>query len=1235
MKWFYNLKVKAKLLLSFVVVAIIAAVIGFLGYNGMSSINSNMESIYIDRLEPIRDLGYANAAILIARGDSRNMILVDTKEERQKYYNIVMEQWKKAEEYVDKFSKTFLLEEEKKLLAKYNEAYDLYKPVRDIGLGLALNMRDEEAEAVLNGDARKYLADVRNNLRALIDLNAKEAEALKQKSDSEASSKTFLVLLFLVIGVLMAIGLGFMIANIISKPVNQITDAARKLSLGDVDVKVDVDSKDELGMLGEAFGAMVKNIKEQVDVANKISEGDLGTNIKVKSDKDVLGKALNTVIDSLKGLVTEAGMLTKAGVEGKLSTRGNAEKFRGSYKEIVAGVNATLDAVIGPLNVAAEYIDRISKGDIPKKISDNYNGDFNEIKNNLNNCIDSINALISDAMMLSKAAVEGKLSTRADASKHQSDFRKIVEGVNSTLDSVIGPLNVAAEYVDRISKGDIPKKITDNYNGDFNEIKNNLNNCIDNLSGLIDQMQNMSHQHDLGDIDVNIEANKFQGAYKVMAQGVNDMVNGHIAVKKKAMACVGEFGRGNFEAPLDKFPGKKVFINNTIEQVRVNLKALIADAVMLSNAAIEGKLSTRADASKHEGDFKKIVEGVNSTLDSVIGPLNVAAEYVDRISKGDIPKKITDNYNGDFNEIKNNLNNCIDNLSGLIDQMQNMSHQHDLGDIDVNIEANKFQGAYKVMAQGVNDMVNGHITVKKKAMACVGEFGRGNFEAPLDKFPGKKAFINNTIEQVRVNLKALITDAVMLSNAAIEGKLSTRADASKHEGDFRKIVEGVNGTLDAVIGPLNVAATYVDKISKGDMPKKITDSYNGDFNLIKNNLNECIDNINLLVADANMLSIAAIEGRLNTRADASKHQGDYKKVVDGVNTTLDAVIKPVQEAVGVIQKMAVGDFTSLVHGDYQGDHAILKDAINSTITSISDILQQIIATTEQVTRGAQQVADASQSLSQGATEQAASLEEITSSMTEIGSQTKLNAENANRANQLAINARNAAEKGNSEMNLLMNAMTEINESSKNINKIIKVIDEIAFQTNLLALNAAVEAARAGRHGKGFAVVAEEVRNLAARSAKAAKETAELIEGSIKKVENGSEIATRTGVSLGEIKDGSTKVTDIVAEIAASSNEQAQGIAQTNTGLGQIDKVTQQNTANAEESASAAEELSGQATQLNDMLSKFNLSGGTKLLGGRSSEAPTRASKRMQDNSKVKMMSPSDVIKLDDDDFGKF
>ena len=793
-----------------------------------------------------------------------------------------------------------------------------------------------------------------------------------------------------------------------------------------------------------------------VAMANKIAAGDLTANIIVKQGDDFsIYSALKRIATTIQFLTKDAEMLTTAAIEGKLATRADATKHQGDFRKIVEGVNKTLDAVIGPLNVAADYVDKISRGAIPAKITDTYNGDFNVIKNNLNNAIDNVNALVADAGMLSKAAVEGKLATRADATKHQGDYRKIVEGVNQTLDSVIGPLNVAADYVDKISRGAIPAKITDTYNGDFNVIKNNLNNAIDNVN------------------------------------------------------------------------------------------ALVADAGMLAKAAIEGKLATRADATKHQGDYRKIVEGVNQTLDSVIGPLNVAADYVDKISRGAIPAKITDTYNGDFNILKNNLNNAIDNVN------------------------------------------------------------------------------------------ALVADAGMLAKAAIEGKLATRADATKHQGDYRKIVEGVNQTLDSVIGPLNVAADYVDKISHGAMPAKIVDTYNGDFNTIKNNLNRCIDNINAMIADANMLSLAGVEGRLSTRADATKHEGDFRRIVEGVNKTLDAVIEPVKEASNVLIQMSQGNLKIRMSSNYQGDHAQISKALNTTldmvqekifeisrvlssisggdltvklessyvgdfveiknslqliIESIQRIVVEIKNATMQVNATTGQLESLSSNLSSGASEQAASVEESSASIEELLASVTQNTDNSKTTDQIANKAARQAEEGGVAVAQTLKAMKEIAEK-------INVVEEIASQTNLLAVNASIESARAGEHGQGFAVVASEVRKLAEGSKKAAKDIKELTSRSL-------EIAENAGKLLDEIVPSIKKTANLVQEISAASEEQSYNLNSFNTAIDQLSQVAQQNAASSEELAATSEVLNKQSNDLKTTISFF----------------------RMEDNKEFELQTASQVTK---------
>ncbi len=610
-----------------------------------------------------------------------------------------------------------------------------------------------------------------------------------------------------------------------------------------------------------------------------------------------------------------------------------------------------------------------------------------------------------------------------------------------------------------------------------------------------------------------------------------------------------------------------------MKRMTLAIQGMAADAAALSKAAVEGKLATRADATRHQGDYRKIVQGVNDTLDAVIGPLNVAAGYVDRISKGDIPPKITDNYNGDFNEIKNNLNQCIDAVN------------------------------------------------------------------------------------------ALVADANLLSKAAVDGKLSTRADATKHQGDFRKIVQGVDDCLDSVIGPLNVAAGYVDRISKGDIPTKITDNYNGDFNEIKNNLNQCVDAVNALVADAGLLSKAALEGKLATRADANRHQGDFRKIVQGVNDTLDAVIGPIDEVQRVMGAMEQGDLTAHIAKEYQGDLQKLRNAVNNTAAKLAQTVAEIgnnantlassseeltsvstsmAAGAEQMTQQSNTAAAATEQASANVKNMAAGVEQISANATTVASASEELSANLNTVGaaveQMSSNMKvvaNTSEKMTSAVNSVATAIEEMSvslnevskssgqaatvaskaaqsanntavivdklgESAQEIGKVVDMIKGIAAQTNLLALNATIEAASAGEAGKGFAVVANEVKELAKQTASATEDIRAQVAGMQGNTQQAVKAIDEIVQIINEINNISGNIAAAVEEQTATTNEISKNVGDAARGANEVSRNVQQAAQGANEvSRNVQEAVKG----VNDIAKNIGqLAGGANDVARNAAEA---------------------------------
>ncbi len=468
--------------------------------------------------------------------------------------------------------------------------------------------------------------------------------------------------------------------------------------------------------------------------------------------------------------------------------------------------------------------------------------------------------------------------------------------------------------------------------------------------------------------------------------------------------------------------------------------------------------------------------------------------------------------------------------------------------------------------------------------------------------------LKKTIE----SLRGLVFETGMLAKAAVEGKLATRGNAEKFNGSYREVVSGVNQALDAVVGPLNVAAEYVDKISKGDMPPMITQEYKGDFNGIKNNLNGCIDNINTVINEMNKLYTEQKAGDIEYLIPADKFAGAYKQMAEGVNASVMLHVDNILKILGILTSYSEGDFSPVLE-KLPGKQVIanekmdaLRDSMNEVtriaqeiasgnlvltvkersaqdnlmkafaamVLKLTEVVNEVKTAADNVATGSQQMSSGSQQMSQGATEQAASAEEVSSSMEQMVSNIKQNADNAQQTEKIALKAAQDAREGGK-------AVTETVSAMKEIATKINIIEEIARQTNLLALNAAIEAARAGEHGKGFAVVATEVRKLAERSQTAAAEISKLSASSV-------DVAEKAGQMLTRIVPDIQKTAELVSEINAASNEQNTGAEQINKAIQQLDQVIQQNASATEEMASTTEELSSQAEQLQDTIEFFKV-----------------------------------------------
>ena len=511
------------------------------------------------------------------------------------------------------------------------------------------------------------------------------------------------------------------------------------------------------------------------------------------------------------------------------------------------------------------------------------------------------------------------------------------------------------------------------------------------------------------------------------------------------------------------------------------------------------------------------------------------------------------------------------------------------GHLSERMSTEGLEPSQETSAMHVNAMVDVVVLTFREVGDWLAHASRGDLSRALKIRPGGElGQIIASIEQVKSVLSSLVGAIAHLVEGAKAGDFGVRASKDEFEGAYAELIDAVNQLIDNLISPVREATDAMQRVAVGDFSHPIENQYAGDVKTMADSINTTMSVIKQLTAETDRLMGLANKSEFSERANAELFPGDYRSLCDGINGMVDTFVQGNTAFIETLKRMADGDLSYELDGEFTGDFADLQETFNETVTILNDTLWNVRVAADQVADSAIQISESANNLARGSNEQAATLDEISGQMSSMTEQTRKNSENAETARSLAQTARDGARDGDEQMKSMVDAMGGINEASQNVSRIIKVIDEIAFQTNLLALNAAVEAARAGEHGKGFAVVAEEVRNLAARSAKAAKETTAMIQGTLAKVKLGTDLAIQTADALTTIVGNVDRVTDLVADIALASEEQARGISEVNQGLAAVNMVTQQNAATAEESASAATTLLSNSEGMRSMFDRFQL-----------------------------------------------
>ncbi|QMU31521.1 HAMP domain-containing protein [Adhaeribacter radiodurans] len=991
--------------------------------------------------------------------------------------------------------------------------------------------------------------------------------------------------------------------------------------------------------LTDNVNSMASNLTSQVrdiaNVATAVAKGDLSQKmtVNVKGEILELKNILNQMVDSLNifaGEVTRVAL--EVGTEGKLGGQANVPNVAGVWKALTDNVNSMASNLTSQVRDIANVATAVAKGDLTQKITVDVKGELLQLKENINQMVDSLNIFAGEVTRVAlEVGTEGKLGGQATVPNVGGTWKALTDNVNSMASNLTSQVRDIANVATAVAKGDLTQKITVNVKGELLELKENINQMVDSLNIFGDEVTRVAREVGTeGKLGGQATVPNVAGVWKALTDNVNLMSSNLTSQMRDIANVATSVARGNLSQKITvDVKGELLQLKENINQMVDSLNIFAGEVTRVAlEVGTEGKLGGQANVPNVAGVWKALTDNVNSMGSNLTSQVRDIANVATAVAKGDLTQKITVDVRGELLQLKDNINQMVDSLNIFADEVTRVAREVGTeGKLGGQANVPKVQGTWKELTDNVNTMAS-NLTLQVRDIANVATaVAKGDLSQKMTvNVKGEILELKNILNQMVDSLNIFAGEVTRVAlEVGTEGKLGGQAAVPNVGGVWKDLTDNVNTMASNLTTQVRGIVKIVTSVSKGDLTQKLILEAKGEVADLAETINRMVDDLNRLAGEVSRVArVAGVEGKLTERATVHGVGGSWKELVDTLNDLLESIVTPVLEVSRVVRAISEGDLTQKVEIHTTGDLLSMSNALNLAVENLNSLLGEINESSQVVGSSSEEmenkgldmsrvtvdVALAMQQMAEGAQNQALKTDQAFKLIEEIMKATKATANKADIVNRAAILGEETSQLGLKTVAEVVKNMEEISSAaaltaktievlstrSQEISKSLGVITDIASQTNLLALNAAIEAARAGEAGRGFAVVAEEIRKLAEGSRKSASEIETLVNDVKKDTSSAAAaISTMEGRVL-KGKNATFEASGAFKNIATSSGETlrtSQDILTATevqkSSIADVVKYVEEVVAIAEQTASGTQQVAGTAKQLSSSMQEMTAS----------------------------------------------